>query len=61
MWILKTKGQTFYVAHVSSTIPWTTKETPNNPHTKGAIKLKHANLEITEENEAIISCSEIVH
>lgn len=54
-WILKAKGETYYVTHVCAFVPWSTKETPSNPHTKGSIKLKHANLEINENNEAIIS------
>ena len=54
MWVLKTKGQTYYVKHVVCTKPWSTKETPENPHTKGAIKIKNADLEIINE-EAFIA------
>lgn len=55
MWVLKAKGQTFYVDHVDCTVPWSTKETPDNPATKGAIKIKNATLVIDENNCAIIS------
>lgn len=54
MWILKTHGVTFYVNHVSAEVPWTTKETPDNTHTKGAIKFKNCTLTIDENNEATI-------
>lgn len=55
MWILKAKGQTFYVNHVDCNVPWSTKETPDNPHTKGAIKVKNCYLTIDEQNNAILS------
>lgn len=42
MWILKLKGETHYVHHVeiSPGVGFSTKETPDNAHTKGAIKIK---------------------
>ena len=42
MWIIKTKGETYYVHHVtvSEGVGFSTKETPDNPHTKGSIKIK---------------------
>lgn len=45
MWVIKYKGQTFYVDHVDSQIGFSTKETSNNPHTKGSIMFR-GNLEI---------------
>lgn len=49
MWVLKVDGQTFYVEHVEfSNISFSTKETPDNPHTKGSLKFKNVNLEINE-------------
>jgi hypothetical protein len=57
MWVLKTKGQTYYVKHVNSIVGWTTKETPDNPHTKGSLKFKNVDLIIDENNEAHISAS----
>ncbi len=55
MWVLKTHGESFYVDHVTCEIPWTTKETPDNSHTKGSIKVKDCLLTIDEENCAKIS------
>lgn len=54
MWVIKTKGQSFYVDHVDATAPWSTKETPNNEHTKGSLKFKNVQLEI-ENGTATIS------
>jgi hypothetical protein len=55
MWVLKTAGETFYVNHVSCEIPWSTKETPDNPHTKGSIKVKDALMRIDEDNTATLT------
>jgi hypothetical protein len=55
MWVLKTHGESFYVHHVTCEIPWSTKETSENPHTKGSIKVKDCLLTIDEENSATIS------
>jgi hypothetical protein len=46
MWVVKAKGETHYVNHVEADAPWSTKETPDNPHTKGSLKFKNVNLEI---------------
>lgn len=40
MWVLKTKGETFYVDHLDARIGFSTKETPDNPHTKGSLKFR---------------------
>lgn len=40
MWIVKAKGETFYVHHLISHVGFSTKETPLNTHTKGALKFK---------------------
>lgn len=42
MWVIKHKGSTHYVNHVTIEpgCGFCTKETPNNPHTKGSIKIK---------------------
>lgn len=53
-WIIKVKGQTFYVHHLNSNVGFTTKETPDNPHTKGSLQFKGI-LTITEENKTIIA------
>lgn len=55
MWSLKTQGKTFYVNHVHCKLPWDTKETPDNPATKGSIKIKESLLVIDNENNATIS------
>lgn len=50
MWVIKTKGQTHYVDHVDfENVSFSTKETPDNPSTKGSLKLK-ASLEFIENN-----------
>lgn len=56
MWVIKVKGETHYVNHVDvdSGIGFSTKETPNNPHTKGSLKFK-GKLEITTINDEIMS------
>ena len=55
MWVLKTHGESFYVNHVHCKLPWDTKETPDNPATKGSIKIKESLLKIDDENNATIS------
>ena len=55
MWILKAKGITYYVNHVDCQCSWSTKETPDNPATKGAIKIKKAHLKIDDSNCAVIT------
>lgn len=55
MWVIKTKGESYYVNHVDCNIPWSTKETPDNSHTKGAIKVKDCLLVIDDENTASLS------
>ena len=55
MWVVKTHGETFYVNHVTADMPWSTKETPDNSHTKGSIKFKECLLVIDENNEATLS------
>ena len=55
MWVVKTQGESFYVHHVDSTMPWSTKETPDNDKTKGSIKFKECLLVIDENNCATLS------
>lgn len=54
-WVLKFHGETYYVNHVECNVPWSTKETPENSHTKGSIKVKNCLLTIDENNSASIS------
>lgn len=49
MWILKIKGQTYYVNHVESNVGFSTKETPDNESTKGSIKFKNVNIKIEND------------
>jgi hypothetical protein len=51
-WTIKTGGKTYYVNHVECNLPWSTKETPDNASTKGAIKIKKALLIINDSNDA---------
>jgi len=55
MWVIKCKGETYYVHHldVEPGVGFSTKETPENFSTKGSIKFK-AQLTI-EEKENIIT------
>ena len=55
MWVLKFHGETYYVNHVDCEIPWSTKETPDNSHTKGSIKIKDCLLRIDDDNNATIT------
>ena len=55
MWVLKFHGETYYVNHVDCQVPWSTKETPDNSHTKGSIKIKDCLLTIDDDNCATIS------
>ena len=57
MWVLKAKGQTHYVNHVLANVGWSTKETPDNNHTKGSLKFKNVDIIIDANNEAIINAS----
>jgi len=55
MWVLKFHGETYYVHHVDAKLPWTTKETPDNAHTKGSLKFKNALVTIDANNEATLT------
>lgn len=41
-WVVKVKGQTYYVEHfeVSKDVGFSSKETPDNEHTKAALKFR---------------------
>jgi len=56
MWVVKHKGETYYVNHVEVLpgVGFSTKETPDNPSTKGSIKFK-AKLKIEEIENQIIA------
>ena len=56
-WIVKHKGLTYYVHHLDSKVGFSTKETPDNSHTKGALQFK-GKLIITEKNGQVIAMIE---
>jgi hypothetical protein len=39
-WVIKCRGDSYYVNHMTTRIGFSTKETPDNPHTKGSLKMK---------------------
>jgi hypothetical protein len=55
MWVIKHKGVSHYVNHidVGAGVPFSTKETPDNPHTKGSLKFR-GKLKISVDNGEII-------
>lgn len=55
MWVIKSHGVTFYVNHVEADLAWTTKETPDNTHTKGSLKFRNCKLIINDDNTATIT------
>jgi len=54
MWTIKHKGKTYYVHHLTSYIGFSTKETPDNEHTKGSLKFK-GKLKIYEKDNQILA------
>ena len=56
MWVIKAKGETHYVDHVDveAGVGFSTKETPDNPSTKGSIKFK-AKLKIEKINNRVVA------
>lgn len=59
MWKLAAKGESYYVNHVDCNVPWSTKETPNSTHTKGAIKIRDCFLTIDDSNCATIRAATV--
>lgn len=53
MWVLKLKGKTYYVNHVTANAKWSTKESIDSS-TKGSIKFKNVKVLIDDENNAEI-------
>lgn len=39
-WVVKHRGQSYYVWHLTSEVGFTTKETPGNEHTKGSLQFR---------------------
>lgn len=55
MWVIKAKGETYYVHHVTADCPWSTKEAPDHPSTKGSLRFKNCTLSIDENSHATIT------
>jgi hypothetical protein len=55
MWTLKAKGKSYYLNHIDCEVPWTTRETPDNPSTKGSLRIKRGRISISEEGNATIT------
>ena len=54
MWIIKYDGQTEYVNHVEfCNCSFSSKESPDNPHTKGSLKFKNVDLTTAEDDGKI--------
>lgn len=56
-WIVKHKGQSYYVNHLDSKVGFSTKETPDNDHTKGSLMFR-GKLKIVEQDKMIIALIE---
>ena len=54
MWVVKHKGETYYVHHMDVKVGFSTKETPNNEHTKGSLKIR-GKLKIYQENGNVLA------
>ena len=56
MWVIKYRGNTYYIDHmtVEPNVGFSTKETPDNNHTKGSLKIK-GKLKIYEENGQVLA------
>lgn len=54
MWVVKAKGRTFYVNHITSDAPWSTRERPD-ASTRGMLRFRRVRLELTADGEAIIA------
>lgn len=54
-WVVKCKGQTYYINHMTIMpgVGFSTKETPDNPHTKASLKVKGM-LSIIEHDDGMI-------
>ena len=53
MWVVKVKGQTYYVHHLDSSVGFSTKETPKGK-TQGSLKLR-GNIIIKKIDELLLA------
>lgn len=56
-WVIKHKGQTYYVHHLDSKVGFSTKETPDNEHTKASLMFR-GKLSIVEQDGGTIAIIE---
>lgn len=56
-WVIKHKGQTYYVNHLDSKVGFSTKETPDNEHTKASLMFR-GKLSIVEQDGQTIALIE---
>lgn len=57
-WVVKCKGNTYYVNSMNSKVGFTTKETPDSEHTKASLQFKGILSIVTNDDgsvEALIS------
>jgi hypothetical protein len=54
MWTLKTQGKSYYISHIDSTIPWSTRELPEGS-TRGMIRLRNGDITIEKGGLATIT------
>lgn len=55
MWTLKAKGKSYYLNHIDCNAPWTTRETPDNPSTKGSLRIRKGTVNISADGTAEIT------
>lgn len=53
MWVLKTKGRSYYINHIDCNIPWSTRERPTDA-TRGMIRIKSGDIIIDGEGIATV-------
>lgn len=53
MWVIKYKGESFYVHHLESNIGFSTKESISNPITKGSLMFKGRLSIVEKEGQTI--------
>lgn len=61
MWTIKCKGKSYYVNHLDATgMAMTTRETPEHPATKGAIRFRRGTLTLNADGTATLTRSDTV-
>jgi len=55
-WVIKTKGKSYYIHHITAQCAWTTREIPEGS-TKGMLRFRNCDLYISAEGEATITTS----